>query len=183
MARIEDKEILLKNGKTLLIRNGLPKDALASVEFVDKVAAETINLTFGPGDLNLTEESQIKFFNKHLEEENLLALLAFVDGMVVCQMNFTPQSRPRRRHVGEFGISVLKEYWGLGIGKEVLKTLIEWAHQSKVIRKINLFVLTSNQRAINLYKGLGFKEEGMTTRDAQIDGKFYDALLMGLEID
>lgn len=84
---------------------------------------------------------------------------------------------------GEFGVSVLKEYWGNGIGEELIKYLIAWSKDSGIIRKINLRVRTDNTPAIKLYKKLGFLEEGKRKRDFLIKGKFYDSLLMGLMID
>jgi RimJ/RimL family protein N-acetyltransferase len=81
------------------------------------------------------------------------------------------------------GISVRKAYWNLGIGYEMLDFLIKWAKDSGVVRKIDLLVRSDNQNAIRLYEKLGFKQEGLITRNFCIDGKFYDSLYMGLLID
>jgi RimJ/RimL family protein N-acetyltransferase len=79
-------------------------------------------------------------------------------------------------------VSVLKDYWGMGIGEELIRYLINWSRDSG-IRKINLRVRQDNLKAISLYKKLGFTEEGIVKRDSLIGGKFYDSLLMGLLID
>jgi RimJ/RimL family protein N-acetyltransferase len=84
---------------------------------------------------------------------------------------------------GEFGVSILKEYWGNGIGTELIKYLIEWSKQSGLIRKINLIVRDDNFSAIHVYKKLGFTQEGIISRNLQINGKFYDALFMGYTVD
>lgn len=98
-------------------------------------------------------------------------------------LNFSSGSRPRIVHTGEFGVSVLKEYWGNGIGTELISYLINWSKKSGLIRKINLIVRDDNFSAIHVYKKLGFNEEGVITRNLQINGRFYDALFMGYSID
>jgi RimJ/RimL family protein N-acetyltransferase len=52
-----------------------------------------------------------------------------------------------------------------------------------VVRKINLKVRVDNEPAIRLYRSMGWVEEGHTTRDTLIGGKFNDCLFMGLPID
>ncbi|MBO0797135.1 MAG: GNAT family N-acetyltransferase, partial [Ktedonobacteraceae bacterium] len=91
--------------------------------------------------------------------------------------------RPRTRHAGEFGISVLRKYWNLGIGGRMLTYLIDWARQSGIIRKINLRVRVDNLPAIHLYEKHGFVREGHITREFYLHGQFVDSYVMGLEID
>ncbi|KAJ53018.1 RimJ/RimL family protein N-acetyltransferase [Clostridium tetanomorphum] len=98
-------------------------------------------------------------------------------------MNFSGGARERNFHVGEFGVSVLKKYWGNSIGEELIKYLINWSKNSRIIRKINLRVRTDNTRGIYLYKKFGFLEEGVLKRDFLINDVFYDSLLMGMIIN
>ena len=71
----------------------------------------------------------------------------------------------------------------MGIGEELIRYLIDWSRSSGIIRKINLKVRTDNARGIRLYKKLGFEEEGTVRRDFQLDGVFYDSMLMGMLIE
>lgn len=85
----------------------------------------------------------------------------------------------RTSHKVEFGVSVLKEYWGYGIGQNLLKESIHWA-DSNEIKKITLNVLETNDKAIMLYKKYGFEVEGILKKDKFLsDGKYYNTLLMG----
>lgn len=118
-----------------------------------------------------------------MKKENALFIIAEITGKVVGNLNFSGGTRQRIAHVGEFGVSILKEYWGNGIGEELIKYLISWSNSSGIIRKINLRVRTDNTRGIHLYKKLGFSEEGIVKRDFLINGEFYDSLVMGLLID
>jgi len=80
-------------------------------------------------------------------------------------------------------VSVLKSYWSLGIGKHLIQSLLDWAKDGGIIRKINLQVKEDNEAGKVLYKKLGFHEEGRLTRDFCIDGKLYDSICMGIHID
>lgn len=50
--------------------------------------------------------------------------IAEINEKIVGCLNFSGGPRQRIAHVGEFAVSVLKEYWGNGIGKELIKYLI-----------------------------------------------------------
>ncbi|WP_410769491.1 GNAT family N-acetyltransferase [Fontibacillus sp. BL9] len=59
----------------------------------------------------------------------------------------------------ELGMAIRSEYRGRGIGRELLKTLLEQA-KKKGINAISLSV-DPNNSAMRLYKRFGFKEVGM----------------------
>ncbi len=97
-------------------------------------------------------------------------------------LTFTAGERPRVRHRGEFGISVRKEYWGLGIASLMLDRLLDWARRSGIVTKINLRVRVDNLRAIRLYERKGFVREGTISREAVVDGEYFSDYHMGLEL-
>ncbi|MBN1877407.1 MAG: GNAT family N-acetyltransferase [Anaerolineae bacterium] len=173
----------LKNGKALVIRQAEPSDAQAVLNYLDTVVGETNFLTFGPGEFELTVAQEAEFFEKSLEADNQIVLLALVDDKIIGNLTFRGRARRRVRHQGEFGITILRAYWGLGIGTLLIENLIAWARAGVIIRKINLRVREDNHRAMALYKRLGFVMQGTITREFFIDGKFYSTHVMGLEIN
>jgi len=176
------KEYLVKKGRRLVIREARSEDAQAMVEYMKQLATESDFLTFGSGELNITVEDEAKLIQSKEEAENQLMLCAFFEEELVGGLTFTSASRPRVRHTGEFGVTVLREYWGLGIATELLKYLIEWAKEGQIIRKINLRVRSDHHSGISLYEKFGFTREGLETRGLCIEGKFYDFVNMGLMI-
>ena len=176
------KEIKVYDEK-VIIRKANKSDAKALIEYLNIIGGESDFLTFGIGQFGRTVEQEEDFIESALRKENALFIIAEVNGKVVGNLNYSGGPRQRTAHVGEFGVSILKEYWGNGIGEELIKYLINWGKNSGIIRKINLRVRTDNTRGIKLYKKLGFLEEGIIKRDFLINGEFYDSLLMGLLID
>lgn len=176
------KYIKAKNQK-IIIRKANRSDAKALIEYLNVIGGESDFLTFGKDEFERSIYEEEVFIENALKKENALFIIAEVNGKVVGNLNFSGGARERTAHVGEFGVSVLKEYWGNGIGEELIKYLIAWSKDSGIIRKINLRVRTDNTPAIKLYKKFGFLEEGKRKRDFLINGKFYDSLLMGLMID
>lgn len=177
------KQLILKDGDIVTIRKGKKSDAEAVLKYINTISKESDYLTFGEGEFDITIEQEEYFIDNISKQKNALFIIAEIEGMVIANLNFSGGSRSRIIHTGEFGVSVLKDYWGQGIGTELIKFLIEWGQQSKVIRKINLRVRSDNFSAINIYKKLGFKEEGIITREFLIKNKSYDSICMGLNID
>lgn len=177
------KHIQLRGGQTLVIREAQKEDASLILEYINKVGTESDNLTFGEGEFGITPEKEAEVIEEIAKSDNQLMICAFIKDKLVGQLFFRAGSRPRIRHSGEFGITVLKEYWGMGIGKELLSYLIAWAKETQIIRKINLRVRNDNHNAIGLYKKMGFAAEGIITREFFINGEFYSSIHMGIEIN
>ncbi|MCX7883663.1 MAG: GNAT family N-acetyltransferase [Caloramator sp.] len=176
------KELMIEN-KRVIIRPATIDDAEALINYMNVIGGESDFLTFGPKELNITLDAEKSILEGFINKDNSLFIVAVLDGKIIGSLSFSGGGRKRLAHAGEFGVSVLKEFWGKGIGKELIRYLIDWAKETKVIRKINLRTRIDNERAIRLYKKLGFEEEGIIRREFLIDGKFYDTLMMGMLID
>ena len=179
---MQSREHRLENGRTLLIREVLVDDAPAVLRYVHAVSAESPFLTFGADEFEFSEAEERTFIRDAHASANRLFLLGVIDGTVVALLSFSGGRRPRIQHTGEFGISVAKAVWGLGIGARMLDTLIEWARATGLVTKINLRVRTDNHRAVALYEGRGFVREGTITRDMRVDGVYFDNYVMGLQL-
>ena len=78
------------------------------------------------------------------------------------------------------GIALGKEYWGKGIGEEATRLLLMYAFEYLNLHKVNLEVYEYNERAMKLYKDLGFKEEGRLRKNNFRHGKYHDVIIMGM---
>jgi len=171
---------ILPNGETLTIREAEALDAGPIIEYVDLVCGETDFLSFGAGDFGMSLEEEMLFLEQSREADNRFYIVATVDERIVASLGFDGGRRPRTRHAGEFGVTVRKSHWGLGIGSILLDTMIDWARASGCVNKINLRCRVDNARAIRLYESRGFEIEGTLRRDLFVNGEYHDHLLMGL---
>ncbi len=177
------QQFTLKNGQQLVIRYAEKEDAPAILACENQTGGETDFLTFGAEGFPGTIDDEEQFIEKSHTTANMLFLLADVDGQIAGMLAFEGGNRPRLQHTGEFGITLLKAYWGLGIGSRMVEQMLEWAKSGGIVRKINLRVRQDNIRAIKLYERYGFEQEGIITREYQINNQFYSVILMGLAID
>ena len=177
------KTIHLKNGQAVLLREAIKEDASELVIYLQKIGNESDFLTFGPGELSVSVSDEEAILEESRTAKNKIMLLALVGSKVIGCLHFTGGVRARIQHTGEFGVSVLKNYWDQGIGTAMVQELIQWAKDSSEIRKLNLRVRSDNDRAVRVYENLGFIQEGLITREFFISGQFFDCFYMGLTID
>lgn len=174
---------VLKNMETYVIRTVRVDDASALIEYLDSIAADSDNLTFGPGELTITVENEAKFIQSTIDSPNQYFIVAEHKGTIIGNLNFSAGTKPRIKHQGEFGVSVRKEFWGNGVGFELINSLLNWVKETGTITKINLQVREDNESAIQLYKKLGFEFEGLIHRSFYIKGTYYNSYHMGLIIN
>ena len=60
-------------------------------------------------------------------------LLAIYEGTIIGTASVKADSQFRLSHVGEVGISILQEYWGMGLGTLMLEEIISWAKEMGVL--------------------------------------------------
>jgi putative acetyltransferase len=94
----------------------------------------------------------------------------------VCGLNVNQS--PRTRHSASLGLMINRDYQGKGIGRALLNKVVDLADNWLMLIRLELGVFTDNERAINLYKSLGFEIEG-TKRCAIIrNGQYADEYMM-----
>jgi ribosomal protein S18 acetylase RimI-like enzyme len=84
-------------------------------------------------------------------------------------------------HVVALTLVVHEGHQGRGVGRSLMNALIEWARASSRVEKIELRVRSSNERALALYRALGFVEEGRFKHRIKLGPQTYlDDVSMGL---
>jgi len=121
-------------------------------------------------------------FDKHLP------VLGFVEEngetRVIASATLGFQSMELYRHRAKFGITVHDDYQGRGLGTILTRYLIDIALE-RGIKKIDLMVVAHNERAISVYKGLGFEIEGHLRMNHfnHVLNEYCDEYKMGLLLD
>lgn len=84
----------------------------------------------------------------------------------------------RRAHVRGLGIGIAQDWQGRGVGRMLIARLLDWADNWAGVLRIELTVHADNDRAIALYRSMGFVEEGLHRGYAIKDGRYVDAYCM-----
>lgn len=159
-----NQHIALKNGSVALLRNGVESDGSAVFENFQQTHAETDYLLSYPDENNFDAEQEGRFLAQKTASSNEIEIIAFVDGKVAGTAGIEAVGTKHKvRHRAEFGISVLKEYWGLGIGRALTEACIQCAKEAGYAQ-LELTVVAENARAIALYQKEGFVEYGRNPR-------------------
>lgn len=154
------QQIVLKNGKTVILRNGEESDGSAVLENFNLTHTETDYLLSYPDENSFDPEKESQFLKQKAESTNEVEIIAFVDGKVVGTAGISAVgTKYKVRHRAEFGVGVRKEYWGLGIGGALLEACINCAKEAGYTQ-LELSVVAENDRAIALYQKAGFIEYG-----------------------
>jgi ribosomal protein S18 acetylase RimI-like enzyme len=176
--KVNQKEFYFNNLR-YIVRSAIEKDAKSLSEIRLQIDGETENLDREKGEAYIDESGFKQIIKDDTESINNLFLVAEVNERIVGFSRCEGNKLKRISHRVEFGVCVLKEYWGYGIGKNLLKESIHWA-DSNQIKKITLKVLETNDKAIKLYKKYGFEVEGILKKDKILsDGNYYNTILMG----
>ncbi|GEK35930.1 hypothetical protein IGK28_000486 [Enterococcus sp. DIV0182] len=164
---------------SVVIREAAPEDAQEILTMSKQVGSETEFLVMDEEGLQLSPEGLALELGYLAESANNLLLVALVGDKIVGTASVKATSEYRIAHIGEIGISLLKEYWGFGLGTLLIEEMIDWAKNSEEIFRLELQVQVRNERAVHLYQKLGFKIESTMPRGARSDtGEFLDVYQM-----
>lgn len=124
-------------------------------------------------------EEEKKWFSEKLlaiESDHERVRVAVVDGKPVGNVNIDKSKNVARDQIGEIGISVIKEYRNLGIGRALMEDIIRVS--AGWVKLACLEVLSENVKAYNLYKKLGFVEYGRLPDGIELRGKSFESIYM-----
>lgn len=175
--RVEEVRIPLDGGE-LLLRNAEEADAEMLLEYLKTTCGETDYLVKEPEEITMTVEEEREFIRKQNEDTQNLMLLGFWNGVYVGNCAFNGMGLKRYRHRVSMGIALFQKYTGMGIGKVMLEQLCEHAAKAG-IEQMELEVVTTNERAIALYRKLGFVIGGTMPKNLKYkDGSYADVYWM-----
>ena len=175
--------VVLKSGVELLVRNAVASDARALRETTQRTHAETDYLLSYPDEQSVDDEQEARSLEETERSSNEVELIAVIDGRIVGSAGVSAvRSRRKVAHRARFGISILKEYWGMGIGRVLMDASIDCARQAGYTQ-LELEVVADNERAVSLYRHAGFEEYGRNPRGYRSASVGYQELVyMRLEL-
>lgn len=178
-----DKRITLKNGMLCHLRNGTESDGPAALEQFNLTHEETDYLLTYPDENCFDAVQEGAFLKEKSESENEIEIIAIVGQKVVGTAGIEAVgSTYKICHRAEFGISIAREFWGLGLGRALTEACIECARMADYIQ-LELNVAAENKRAVSMYEKAGFVEYGRNPKGfrSRLSG-FQELIYMRLEL-
>lgn len=170
----------LESGIELILRDPEKEDASAILEYLRTVGGESDNLLFGKNGVPFTVAQEEKLIEEMNRDEGSFMVIGEVKGEIVSLANLVTPKRARIAHNAEIALSVRKDHWNQGVGRAVMTELIDFARRHPGIHNVHLGVKKENEAAIHLYEKMGFVKTGSHKDYFQIDGVFYDLVLMDM---
>lgn len=167
-----------RNGITYVIRSARLEDAseLSAVRLL--IDGETENMDREPGEGFIDADGFAQLIRTDAGSSRNLFLVAETERGIAGFSRVQGNELKRFAHKAEFGVGVLKAYWGYGIGRQLLERSLQWADGIGIM-KMNLNVLESNIKAISLYMKFGFETEAVLKKDKRLsDGRYYNTIIM-----
>jgi len=169
-----------KDGREVVLRTPKWEDLDDLMEFINSLVEEGAEINRVQ---KVTREEEADWLGRKLaemEKGKAIAIVGEVDRKVIANSGVDMKTG-RMSHVGELGIGIRSGYRDMGIGTEMMKTLIEEARKAG-LKVLVLHVFATNERARHVYEKIGFKETGRIPRGVCKNNEYIDDLTMTKEI-
>ena len=176
---ITSREFKLPSGEVLTVRSLCAEDAEALSAFRYATFSETHFLARYPEECKQNLEAMRKGLAGSESSALNFEVGAFAGKKLAGEFGVA-QVRPhlKYRHRAGMGISVLKDYWGCGLGSYLMQLAIDQT-RANGFEQLELGVYSDNSRAIHLYERFGFERYGIQPRAFKLkDGTYRDEIIM-----
>jgi len=162
------------------VRQARQEDAAAALRYIEAFFEEpNLSVTYSPGEFSLSIAEEEQFIQSH-QAPGALLLFALCEEEVIGSLGFQAGKLARTRHAGTFGVSVARQWRGVGVGSVLIERLLAWAREHPEIERVGLEVFSTNPGAYRLYRRFGFQEEGRRRGAIRMGASRVDAIQMGL---
>ena len=180
---MEDGKIVFegksKQGSDFIIRYPNKNDAEAMLTYINTLSKEQTFVNKQGAQKTLEEEQ--KFLDgelKKIKEHKAVMLLVLIAGAVIGISGIGAKDGASS-HVGLLGISIAKNFRGEGIGKTLMKLVLEEAEKHiPQLKLVELGVFDNNAPARSMYEKFGFKHHGTLPEGLLHRGEYRDHVYM-----
>jgi len=153
-------------------------DLESTLEMINSLVKEKTYITVQRKQTVKEERKYLENITKEIKKKSGVYLVLDINGKVCGNARVSLIDSGPRKHVGELGISIMKEARGKGLGEKLFKKIVEKAIKELKVKIITLCVISENKVAINLYKKMGFKKISTIKKGYNHYGKLLDNITM-----
>jgi L-amino acid N-acyltransferase YncA len=170
------RSFFAKDGRKVVLRTPKWEDLDDFLEIINSLVDEGADILRTE---RVSKEEEIDFLSRvlsRLEKDEMFYLVAEVDGKVVAVSEISKRGG-YEKHVGVIGIAIRNDFRDLGIGTEIMKTLVEQA-QKMGLKVLTLSAFATNKPAIHVYEKVGFVQTGTIPKKHFKEGKYIDEIIL-----
>jgi len=147
-----------------------PDDAKTYTKWINDLE---ITIPLGNASNIYSLEKEREFLERLSKEKYNFAIVELVSDKLLGNISLFDVDLIHRK--AEVGIFIGdKDKWGKGFGTEALKLIIEFGFKIIGLNNIILKVFSFNERALKVYRGIGFKEIGKRKESYRLNNKWFD---------
>ena len=121
---------------------------------------------------------ELRLIADYHSSHNSILLIAEFNNEFIGNIDLTGSKRSKMSHTGMIGMGVKEEWRNQGLGRALIKSVIDWAKEKSDINIIWLDVYASNELGYNLYKNTGFQISGIIKNFFQEEDGYIDKIQM-----
>lgn len=176
-----NQEFSGKDGRRIVLKLPSIDDVSGLVELNNSALNEDLDVDQRPFLNNMEAAAMLHDLLGRMSRGELLAYLALVDSRIIA-LATVMRSGGCSSHVGEFGVGVMKEYRGIGVGKLLLNQMVVASRESGI--KILLArTFKTNTVMRRLLEVSGFREVGDLPKIYRSRGRYVDQIISALELN
>jgi L-amino acid N-acyltransferase YncA len=177
---IESRTFTAKDGKRVVLRSVKWEDLNDLIGLINSLIEEDADIL---RTIKVTRSEEAEWLGRRLariDKGELIDAVAEVDGRVIANSEVEKRS-DIMSHVGVLGIAIKQGFRGIGVGTQLMKTLIDESKKAE-LKILVLDHFATNKTARRLYEKMGFKEAGIIPKGICKNGKYIDLVHMTLEL-
>ncbi|HZY93654.1 MAG TPA: GNAT family N-acetyltransferase [Candidatus Bathyarchaeia archaeon] len=182
------KRFVTDDGRTVVLRQPHRRDAERLLVFInglvnEKGRAKSSQLYTGfESPLTLKQEKAwLGELLTEIRNGKVISVVAEVDGKIVGNGEIVRGEYKETRHHGRLAVTIHGTHRGLGIGREMIRTLLAEARRQR-LRNVHVEFLAGNKQAVSAYEKAGFKKFGAIPGKVYRNERFRDAIIMARTI-
>ncbi|MCT4584463.1 MAG: GNAT family N-acetyltransferase [Peptostreptococcaceae bacterium] len=156
----------------MIIRKIKTEDANNFLNMALQLDKETKDMMLEEGERKTTSKQMKEGIEKTINSGSVIFIIEDKDKIVGFLKAYRGEYN-RIKHSAHIVVGILRAYRGKKLGTKLFEQLDIWAVENN-IKRLDLTVIKSNEIALNLYKKMGFKIEGLKEKTMIVDGVYKD---------
>jgi RimJ/RimL family protein N-acetyltransferase len=138
---------------------------------------ETQFMMLEPSERTTTVEEQTQRIRSVLSQDNQMIFVVEHEDQLVGFLATFGGNYHRNQHCAHIVVGIRQDFTDQGLGRQLFEVVEKWAMDHK-LHRLELTVMSHNERAIHLYQKMGFKTEGIKQDSLWVNGQYVDEYYM-----